>query len=263
MRLLLVTFIFLTCIYAEKDKVLVIVSSSDHITLADNSTHKTGFFLSELTIPVMALMKANYEIVFANPKGNKPTMDAVGDDIQHFSSEEEYKKAKELIQLPHFIHPRKLADISDAQLHEFVGVFFPGGHAPMEDLCRDAEVGRVLRHFHEQKKPTALICHGPIALLAAQDDKGWIYKDYNMTIFSNEEEKFAEKNILHGKMKVFPAEALKKAGGKLSHAKPWTSHAVRDRELITGQNPKSDHELANLFLEALAEEKTSDKPLDK
>ena len=133
----------------------------------------------------------------------------------------------------------------------------------MEDLCRDAEVGRVLRHFHEQKKPTALICHGPIALLAAQDDKGWIYKDYNMTIFSNEEEKFAEKNILHGKMKVFPAEALKKAGGKLSHAKPWTSHAVRDRELITGQNPKSDHELANLFLEALAEEKTSDKPLDK
>ncbi|BBM85622.1 type 1 glutamine amidotransferase domain-containing protein [Candidatus Uabimicrobium amorphum] len=248
--------------YAQKDKVLVVVSSSDYITLADGTKHKTGFFLSELTIPVMALMKADYEIVFANPKGNKPTMDAVGDSVDNFSSAEEYQKAKELIKMDSFVNPRKLSDITEEELASFHGIFFPGGHAPMEDLCRDASVGQALLYFHKHQKPTALICHGPIALLSAKDENGWAYEGYNMTIFSNDEEKFAEKNILHGKMKVFPTEALKSAGGNLSHASTtWQSHAVRDRELITGQNPKSDHALTNLFLEALTKQRVANKKM--
>ncbi|WP_372368661.1 type 1 glutamine amidotransferase domain-containing protein [Candidatus Uabimicrobium sp. HlEnr_7] len=261
MKFLLIVALCLTCLCAEKSKILVVVSSSDYITLADGTKHKTGFFLSELTIPVMALLKANYEIVFANPKGNTPTMDAVGDNIQYFSSKEEHQQAKELIKIQSFINPRKLSDITEKELEGFKGVFFPGGHAPMEDLCRDINVGRVLKHFHKYQKPTALICHGPIALLSAQNENGWIYKDYKMTIFSDDEEKFAQENILHGKMKVLPSQALKNAGGELSHAKSWTSHAVRDRELITGQNPNSDHELTHLFLEALVKQKISGKKI--
>ncbi len=37
----------------------------------------------------------------------------------------------------------------------------------MIDLLEDPDAGTVLRHFHETSKPTAVLCHGPIALLAA------------------------------------------------------------------------------------------------
>jgi putative intracellular protease/amidase len=33
---------------------------------------------------------------------------------------------------------------------------------------QDADAGEILRHFHAHKKPTALLCHGPI-VVAAKD----------------------------------------------------------------------------------------------
>lgn len=38
----------------------------------------------------------------------------------------------------------------------------------MEDLKADKDLGRILRHFHTKQRPTAVICHAPIALLSAQ-----------------------------------------------------------------------------------------------
>jgi len=46
-------------------------------------------------------------------------------------------------------------------------LFVPGGHGPMTDLLDDPDAGTVLRHFHKTSKPTAVLCHGPISLLAA------------------------------------------------------------------------------------------------
>ena len=37
----------------------------------------------------------------------------------------------------------------------------------MIDLMQDPDLGEVLRHFHAEAKPTALLCHGPIAVTAA------------------------------------------------------------------------------------------------
>jgi putative intracellular protease/amidase len=33
-------------------------------------------------------------------------------------------------------------------------------------LLTDKQMGTLLKHFHEQQKVTALVCHGPIALLS-------------------------------------------------------------------------------------------------
>ena len=49
----------------------------------------------------------------------------------------------------------------------YAGVFVPGGQAPVVDLMQDPDVGEILRHFHQHSKPTALLCHGPIAVVAA------------------------------------------------------------------------------------------------
>ncbi|MGO4287818.1 hypothetical protein [Bosea sp. TAB14] len=109
--------------------------------------------------------------------------------------------------------------------------------------------------FHAKGKITALVCHGPIALMstlneptqfAAQLEAGekpnpgaWIYEGYNFTVISNQEEQQA-KSLLQGEMKFYPQTALERAGGRFSgNATPWTPHVVTDREVITGQNPAS------------------------
>jgi putative intracellular protease/amidase len=75
-----------------------------------------------------------------------------------------------------------------------------------------------------------------------------------MTIFSNDEEAWAEKNILHGEeVPFYPAEALKAAGGDVQTKGLFEPNAVQDRELTTGQNPFSDGPFTELFLKAIGE----------
>jgi putative intracellular protease/amidase len=255
-------------------KILVIVSSESAIDLRDGKTYPTGYFLNELAVPVMALMDAGYEIVFANPKGNPPSMDVRSDTNDFFGKDQErYLAAKAFHDaLTGLKKPQKISAVIDSGLSEFRAVFFPGGHAPMQDLLTDRDVKRVLAHFHEQKKPTALICHAPIALLAALPKasefvkamragdvataktltKSWPYAGYKMTIFSTLEEKVAEKSQLGGEMLFYPESGLVAAGGELKTASEWSSNVVVDRELITGQNPFSDEAFVNALLASLA-----------
>jgi putative intracellular protease/amidase len=137
---------------------------------------------------------------------------------------------------------------------------------------QDAELGEILRYFHALKKPTAFLCHGPIASLAAMPRarefraaliagdtakaselaKGWQYAGYKMTVFSASEEKPIEEQILHGKLYFTMPDALRTAGGEVStNPIDFDPNVVEDRELITGQNPRSDHPIAAKLIEAL------------
>lgn len=86
---------------------------------------------------------------------------------------------------------------------------------------------------------------------AAELAKGWQYEGYRMTVFSRSEEEYAEDNVFHAKLHFNMPDALEAAGGKIITADNFTSHVVVDRELVTGQNPMSDHELAEKFIAAL------------
>lgn len=257
----------------DSGKILVVVSSESAMALQGGKYYPTGYYLNELTIPVMALTRAGYQIIFANPLGNTPTMDVNSDKVSFFDGDEKrYREVRDFHdQLDTLKRPQRLADVVNAGLDDYRAVFFPGGHAPMQDLLVDDDVKRVLAHFHQHKKPTALICHGPIALLAAIPNarefnnamragdvaaatalaKNWPYRGYNMTIFSTTEEKIAESSQLGGKMFFYPQQALKTAGANVKVAFPWRSHVVVDRELITAQNPASDDALANALLNSL------------
>ncbi len=277
---------------SSKGKVLVILSSENKITVVkDRATgetvsHPTGFFLSELMVPVKKIMDAGYTPVFSNPKGNEPIMDAASDSALWFgNNESEYRTHRKLCEELRICGDRTVGNGKQIPLNplhdwrggldQFVGVLIPGGHAPMEDLWKDSELGIILRHFHEKKKPTAAICHGPIALLSALTDpkdyiaallkgdveairesaEGWIYKDYRMTVFSTKEEQQEEPgqdNVLGGYVRFYPDEALDSAGGQVSvRANKWKNYTVRHKELLTGQNPLSDHAFASTFVRML------------
>ncbi|HJZ96553.1 MAG TPA: hypothetical protein VKE70_08595, partial [Candidatus Solibacter sp.] len=75
---------------------------------------------------------------------------------------------------------------------------------------------------------------------------------YKMTIFSASEEKWVENDILHAKMYFNMPQALRAAGGEVTTTKvDFAPNLIVDRELITGQNPRSDHLIAAKLVEAL------------
>jgi putative intracellular protease/amidase len=123
----------------------------------------------------------------------------------------------------------------------------------MEDLFRDPQLGKILVQFHAEGKPTGLICHAPIALLSAKEVQSpWIYEGYRLTVFSTKEEQQEERSgALDGELNYYVADALASAGAHVFNSEPWTSEVIRDRELITGQNPMSAEIFAEKFLEAL------------
>ena len=252
-------------------KILVILSSCGQLQLQDGKTHETGFFLNEFGVPARRLADEGYQLVLANPQGNVPPMDPSSDDDSFFDKDAgKHAAIKSFVQeLLGKSPPRPFREILSGGLDQFDGLFVPGGHAPMIDLFQDRELGQILRHFHERKKPTALICHGPAALLSTLPDpaafaaalerdeeipeqRDWPYLGYSMTVLSNIEEKLGESKF-PAKMRFYAETALKKAGARMDVAMiPMQSHVVKHEELVTGQNPKSDDALAQAFLSMLA-----------
>jgi len=142
-------------------KVLIALSSRDSVTVtrADGSTRQqeTGFFLKELAQPLLRLLDAGYTPVFANADGSAPAMDPLSDSALWYLSFAERAREKALLErmaTEHgFASPLRFAAIDDGMLQGFSGVFVPGGHAPMEDLGDDRELGRILGWFHQQRLP--------------------------------------------------------------------------------------------------------------
>jgi putative intracellular protease/amidase len=267
LRIALALFGLLSGAAMAKDTVLIVLSGESKITLNKDksgkfeTTHATGFFLSELMVPAKEILDAGYDVTVATPYGTKPVMDAVSDDAFWFGGDESsYRSYRALCEELGLCGKggvgtaeTKSFDLILAQgLHHYAAVFLPGGHAPMEDLYKDKRLGAILRYFHENRKPTALICHAPIALLSTLQEPGkfgdllsqlstsngdkskniqeqlaqlsdnWIYRGYQMTSFSTKEEQQEEPggadNVLGGYVKFYPDEALDYAGGQSAGA---------------------------------------------
>jgi putative intracellular protease/amidase len=259
-----------------KGTILVIGSNADSITLQDGGKEHAGYYLNEMVIPPRTVLDAGYDMVLATPNGKKPIMDPQSAVAAYFGdSRDELQKALAFVEdYPAMQSPISLRSAIDRGLDQYAAVYVPGGHPPMVDLMEDADLGEILRFFHVNSKLTVLLCHGPIAMTAAlpnakefrtalaQGDEqqarklaaDWVYSGYRMTIFSNDEERWVEDTYMAGrKVPFYVNDALRFAGGKveISDQGIFKSHAVQDRELITGQNPPSDQALAELFLQAL------------
>jgi len=261
----------------SKGTILVVGSNATQLEAQGGGTITIGQFLNETAVPIMALVEAGYEFVLATPTGEKPHMDKDSDALIYFANDDAARtRARDFFNNdPAMNRVRTVRSVIDDGLDRFAGVFFPGGHAPVVDVMQDPDVREVLRHFHTKKKPTAAICHGPTAILAEMDNatefraalidgdqakarelaKGWQYAGYNMTVFSRSEEEYAEDNVFHAKLLFNMPDALEAAGGKvITTDQNFTSFVVVDRELVTAQNPMSDHELAAKFIKALGQQ---------
>lgn len=253
-------------------RVLVAMSGAHLLDLREGKVYATGYYLNELVTPLTALLAAGYTPVFANPNGDTPSMDASSNNPKFFGGDDTKRMhaLKMVDDLPQLRHPLTFAEVAP-HAQDYVGVFVPGGHAPMVDLVKDPDLGRMLLGFHQAGKPTALICHGPMALLSTLPDAvafdralisgdaaqqhaaahDWPYAGYRVAIFSKAEEQQIEEPQLGGHIQYYNDEALAAAGAQLANAAPWQPNVVVDHELITGQQPFSDATFAQAFVTKL------------
>lgn len=261
----------------SKGKILVVMSSAHELELREGKQYKTGYFLNELAVPLQMLVEAGYTPVFTNPKGDTPQMDTNSNNKNYFGgSEAKREDALSLVaKFDTLKNPKTLASVAAEGASGYAAVFIPGGHAPMQDLLKEQSLGTILKSFHAAAKPTAIICHGPVALLSTlpQADKfqsalaagdtaatkslsqGWTYAGYKLSVFATSEEKQIEGNVqLGGQVLFYPDAALSAAGATIQNGPDWQPNVVVDRELITGQQPFSDAAFGKALLAKLAEQ---------
>ncbi|WP_101848203.1 type 1 glutamine amidotransferase domain-containing protein [Zhihengliuella sp. ISTPL4] len=218
--------------------ILFVVSAARSWTLADGTTHPTGFWAEELLTPYRLLTAAGHRIDIATPGGRLPVADPAslrdGD-------------AEALAAIPGLDSPLVLSAVDVAA---YDAVFYPGGHGPMEDLAVDADSAALVSATLTAERPLALVCHGLAALLPARTASGEpVVAGRRLTAFSDEEER---QGGLADRAPFLLESALRAQGAAVVVTEPWGDHVLVDGALITGQNPQSSGATANALLEALA-----------
>ena len=220
-----------------------------------------GFWWSELTHPYAAFEERGYEVELFSPDGGRCDADAMSDprDLSGYS-------ASDLLSMGFIATPRLAAlvehtrPVSAIDVAAFDAIVVAGGQAPMFTIERAADLHRTFVAFYEQGKVAAALCHGVAILRYARLSNGAsLAAGKTVTGFANVEEDFADNavwsmNLLARDRHVMPwriEDELKALGANYIQAGLWRSFAVRDRNLVTGQQNFSGAETARLIIEAL------------
>jgi putative intracellular protease/amidase len=229
--------------------ILMVVSAADSLTMKDGSEHPTGFWAEELVVSHQLLRGAGHTVHIATPSARKPTVDQVSLAPESAGGKERADGFRDYLADidAELSSPLTLADVD---ITTYDAVVMPGGHGPMADLYKDADLGRLLVAADKEGKVIAPFCHGPAGLLSATlDDGSFAFAGRRLTVFTNEEE------LGGGTGENTPwlvEDALKNKGAVIENGAAWSSNVVRDRNLITGQNPQSSEDLAKEVVKALA-----------
>lgn len=227
-------------------KILMVLTS--HGALGDTG-EKTGFWIEEFAAPYYVLADAGAVITVASPGGGQPPVDPKSEapEAQTHATKRFYTDLDAIDQVAHTVK------LSDVNKDDFDAVFYPGGHGPLWDLANDANSIALIEDFYHAQKPVAFVCHAPAALIKVKAENGEpLVKGKKATGFSDTEEEAV------GLSKVVPfllEDELKKLGAHYSKGADWSSYAVQDGLLITGQNPASSEAAAKLLLKTLVGKK--------
>lgn len=222
-----------------------------------------GFWWSELTHPYYELTEKGYEVEVFSPAGGKCEPDAMSDprDPSGYS-------ASDLISLG-FIHTPTLAaliedtkPVSALDVNNFDAIIVAGGQAPMSNFEAASDLHQKFVEFYEAGKLACALCHGVAILRYAKLSNGaYLAQGKTVTGFANVEEDFADNAVwdygmLPRGQHIMPwriEDELKKLGANYIQAGLWRGFAIRDGNLITGQQNFSGSETARLVIQALGE----------
>ena len=243
---------------SAKKRVAVVLANP---ALSPSTGWPVGFWWSGLTHPYFVFEESGYEVEPFSYFGGKVAADAMSDpnDASGYS-------AGDLISQG-FIHTPKLMALLDdtkpasaIDVARFDAIVVAGGQAPMVTLGDATTLHAKFAEFHAAGKVAAALCHGSAILRYAKAANGEpIAKGKTVTGFANVEEDFADNavwsyGLLPREKHVQPwriEDELKAQGANYVQGGLWRGFAVRDGNLVTGQQNFSGMETARLVVEAL------------
>jgi putative intracellular protease/amidase len=213
-----------------------------------------GFWWAELTHPYWEFSEHGYRVDIASPDGGALVADGFSDP-----DDESGYSAHDLISrgFKHSVTHAALLDdtpkLAGVNLDDYDAVFLVGGQSPMYTFRNNPDVIAAVRHFIEAGKPTAIVCHATSVLLDATTSDGKLVVDgKTWTGFANSEEAFADSFV---GQKIQPYwiedEAKVLANTNFVVSSMFKPFAIRDGNLITGQQQYSGTAAARLVIEAL------------
>jgi len=213
-----------------------------------------GFWWSELTHPYWEFVQRGHQVTIVSPRGGDLEADGYSDP-EHESGYSAhdflslgFKKSKE-----HAALLKGTKSIREIDIKDYDAIFVIGGQSPMYTMVNDENLPRLFAKFFEAGKITAAVCHGTVILLKTKtSDEKLLVDGKKWTGFSNAEEDIADKAVGQ-RLQPFRIEdeAKKIPNTTFVVAPPFSSHAVADGNLITGQQQYSGAETARLVLKYL------------
>lgn len=232
-------------------KILIVASNP---AVSQRTDWPIGFWWSELTHPYWEFLQHGYQVTIASPDGGALTADGFSDprDPSGYS-------ADDLVSLG-FIHsPTHAAllestpSLGEIDSDAYDAVLLIGGMGPMYTFADNQPVHDLVAAFHASGRPTAVICHATAVLLKATDAAGrLIVEDKTWTGFANSEEDYADAFV----GRPIQPFRIEDAARRITNTSfivngRFKPHAVRDGNLITGQQQYSGTAAARLVIEAL------------
>lgn len=139
----------------------------------------------------------------------------------------------------------------EVDVFRYDALVIPGGHAAMEDLHIDPDLGRLLIQAVEQGLVIVSVCHGPAALLSATPPNGdWLFGGPHLVSLIDEEED--ARGTAAGAPWLLESR-LREQGARFEGASPWSTQVVHDGPLITVRNPNLSLPMAETVVSVLAD----------
>lgn len=204
-------------------RILFILTSHGHLLNGE----PTGLWAEEHAVPYLAFAQAGHELVVSSVAGG-----AVPIDPKSAPTEEQAR-----VWYPALRHLSDTPAFDTLDVAGFDAVYLPGGHGTVFDMPYHRKLHDLLFRFEASDRVIASVCHAPAVFAGMRRPDGTPFiAGRRVAAFTD-----AEERAVDGTDKVpFLLESRLKALGATHQAAPdWSSNAVTDGRLVTGQNPQS------------------------
>lgn len=235
----------------SKGKILLVASSP---AVSAQTGWPIGFWAAELTHPLWVFSEAGYEVELVSTEGGKLEMDGYSNPTNPSGYSAHDVLSLGYMQQPAFLQMlENTRALREVQAIDYDAIFLVGGQGPMYTFRGNAELEKLFVAFYEAGKPAAAVCHSTTLLLEAKKSNGeLLVAGKTWTGFADAEEEYADQAV---GMKIQPyrieTEARKIRGTNFKVAAPFSSYAIADGNLITGQQQNSGAAAAQLLVKQL------------
>lgn len=235
----------------SKGKILMVASSP---ALSEQTGWPIGFWAAELTHPLHVFQEAGFEVELVSTEGGEILMDTYSDptDASGYSAHDvislgylQQEGFKNMLK-----NTKKLTEVTAS---DYDAIFLVGGQGPMYTFRGNEDLEKLFVAFYEAGKPSSAVCHSTTLLLDAKKSNGdLLVKGKTWTGFANAEEDYADQAV---GQKIQPyrieEEARKISETSFKVADAFSSYAIADGNLITGQQQNSGAATARMVVDLL------------